>query len=336
MTYKLFNLALFILLIVITSSYFGKYFWISEILSNFRLYYIVASMIFLILALIFKSKISVLLISVTIIIQAATIYQCYSNKSRATSKTEVSEDLTFFQYNTFFLNTNYAEIADYLIKNHNELDIIFLQEVTPELKAELKRIEQYYPYKVTIDETWFGRAFYSKIPILNYEVKYFDRDPADTNDSNPKTKDQFFGTDIHYLIVHLKTKKQSTPITFYGIHTTYPMYAETAKRRNNELRIIAEEISKDTLSTHKILAGDFNTTPYSYWFQLLEKSSGLISGERGTGINNTWPSWLPFNVLRISIDHVLVTDNIKVEERKIGDDLGSDHLSVISKLKIFK
>lgn len=335
MIYKIYNLGLFSLITVVIASYFGKYFWICEMLSNFKLYYILASIIFLIFAIIFKNKILVLLLIGGLAIQAFTIYQSYSKLPSISNKTDIEEELTLLQYNTHYLNENYVQIVDYLNLNQEKIDVIFLQEVAPKLKAELKRIEKYYPYHITMDDRWFGRAFYSKIPILSHEIKFFDKSSNDNQTSKHKTKDQYFGTNIHYLIAHLETKKHSIPIAFYGIHTTYP-FVENAIVRNNELKIVAEEINKDVSSTHKILAGDFNTTPFSYWFKLLEKTTGLLSAERGTGINNTWPSWLKFNLLRISIDHALVSDNIEVQERIIGDDLGSDHLPVILKLKILK
>ena len=138
------------------------------------------------------------------------------------------------------------------------------------------------------------------------------------------------------MVAHLKTKEQEIPITFYGIHTTSPFPREYGERRNNELNAIAKRINQDVSSKHKILAGDFNINSFSYWYKLLEKSTGLISSERGTGINNSWPTWMKFNLLRISIDNALVSKNILVKERVIGKDIGSDHLPVILKLDCIK
>lgn len=90
------------------------------------------------------------------------------------------------------------------------------------------------------------------------------------------------------------------------------------------------------MNKHKIISGDFNTTSFFYRYKLLEKSTGLISSERGTGINNTWPSWMKFNLLRISIDNALVSNNIFVKERIIGKEIGSDHLPMIFKLNCIK
>jgi endonuclease/exonuclease/phosphatase (EEP) superfamily protein YafD len=336
MIHTIYNLGLFSLIAFVLASYLGKRFWICDILSNFRLYYIFASIIFLLFALIFKNKIGALLLLGAIAIQAFTVYQSYSNHPRTTSKTDVSEEVNLLQYNVHYLNKNHVEIVNYLIENQAELDIIFLQEVTPELKVELDRVEKYFPYKVVINDKWFGRAFYSKLPISSHEIKFFDHEVIDRKAYPSKSKDLFFNSPIHYMIVHLKTKEQSIPLTLYGIHTTAPFSSEFAKRRNNELNSIAEEINQDVSSKHKILVGDFNVTSSSYWYRSLEKTTGLVSSERGTGINNTWPSWLKFNLLRISIDNALVSSNIIVETRIIGKNIGSDHLPVILKLNCIK
>lgn len=332
----IYNLGLFLLIAFTIASYLGKWFWIGDILSNFRLYYIIASIIFLLLALISKNKIGSLLLLIALAVQAFTVYQSYSNHPRTTSKNDVSEEVNLLQYNVHYLNKNHVEIVNYLIENQAELDIIFLQEVTPELKIELNRIEKYFPYKVVINDKWFGRAFYSKLPISSYEIKFFDHEAIDNKAYPPKSKDLFFDSQIHYMIVHLQTKELSIPLTLYGIHTTAPFSRELAQRRNDELSTMAAKINQDISSKHKILVGDFNITSSSYWYKSLEKNTGLISSERGTGINNTWPSWLKFNLLRISIDNALVSSNIIVEKRIIGKNIGSDHLPVTLKLNCIK
>jgi len=323
-------------MILLLSSYLGRWFWLCDMLSNFRLYYVFISIIFLLFALIFKNKICILLLVGAVIIQGFTIYQSYRNPLNILNKETISEEISLLQYNVLYSNNNHKEIVTYLIENQADLDIIFLQEVMPDLKDELKRIENYFPYKVIINEPWYGRAFYSKIPILSHEIKFFNNEAVDTEDHRLNSKDNIFPGPVHYLVAHLKTKEQEIPITFYGIHTTSPFPREYGERRNNELNSIAKRINQDVSSKHKILAGDFNINSFSYWYKLLEKSTGLISSERGTGINNSWPTWMKFNLLRISIDNALVSKNILVKERVIGKDIGSDHLPVILKLDCIK
>lgn len=331
-----YNFCVFVLIFFIFVSYLGQYNWICDLLSNFRLYYIFACIVFVILAIILRNAAGVLLLLVALFIQFFTVYSSYSNNPQDFKEKDSYEEVNLLQYNVHFLNRNYSGIVDYLLDNQEKLDVVFLQEVAPGLKEELNRIEKYFPYKVVLNEQWFGRAFYSKLPILNHEIKFFNHKEIDRSSYSKNSKDLFFVSPVHYLVVQLKTEKQSIPLTIYGIHTTAPFSKQLAERRNHELETIGKVINQDLLSTHKILLGDFNITSSSYFYKLLEKSTGLISAERGTGVNNTWPSWLKFNLMRISIDNAMFSKNIIVEERKIGENKGSDHLPVILKLRLYK
>ena len=101
--------------------------------------------------------------------------------------------------------------------------------------------------------------------------------------------------------------------------------------RNNELKFLGKFISNDPAKL-KIAIGDFNLTPYSYYFSQLEKTIGLKNTLKGFGFQNTWPSISPINIFRIPIDHIFVSKNIQVLDRKISNCLGSDHFPIIIKL----
>jgi endonuclease/exonuclease/phosphatase (EEP) superfamily protein YafD len=78
--------------------------------------------------------------------------------------------------------------------------------------------------------------------------------------------------------------------------------------------------------------GDLNATPWSRPFVHLVESSGLCDTRAGFGVQASFPaaSWL----LRIPIDHVLASCGIGVQSRRIGRDVGSDHLPVIVDLVV--
>ena len=104
----IYNFGIFILIAFVLASYLGKWFWICDILANFRLYYIIVSIIFLLLALIFKNKIGALLLLVVIAVQAFTVYQSYS-KPRLIGKAIISEKVNILQYNVHYLNKKHPE-----------------------------------------------------------------------------------------------------------------------------------------------------------------------------------------------------------------------------------
>ena len=58
--------------------------------------------------------------------------------------------------------------------------------------------------------------------------------------------------------------------------------------------------------------------------------TGLQSARAGRGALPTWPTFLPATFLRIPIDHILVSDHLRVISHTLGDNTGSDHLPTIA------
>ena len=74
-----------------------------------------------------------------------------------------------------------------------------------------------------------------------------------------------------------------------------------------------------------VLAADLNATPWSRVFRKLAGTSGLCDTRASYDGSYPSDSWL----VRVPIDHVLVSCDIGVRDRRIGPDIGSDHLPVI-------
>ena len=80
-----------------------------------------------------------------------------------------------------------------------------------------------------------------------------------------------------------------------------------------------------------ILAGDMNLTSYTRQFRKLKRKLKLVDSRKGFQRQASWPTLLPA-ILRIPIDHVLVSKDIEVVERSLGPAIGSDHLPVFIRL----
>lgn len=81
-----------------------------------------------------------------------------------------------------------------------------------------------------------------------------------------------------------------------------------------------------------VVLGDLNATPWSRPFQRLLARGGLRASRAGFGVQASFPAGLA--ILRIPIDHVLVSAGIGVRERRIERDVGSDHLPVYVELAV--
>ena len=110
-------------------------------------------------------------------------------------------------------------------------------------------------------------------------------------------------------------------------HPLPPGSRSNALERNQHLEAVAKHLAK--LSTPKLLVGDLNITPWSPYFGDLLEVSQLQNSQRGFGVQPTWLGQIP-------IDHVLHSQDISVEDRRIGPRFGSDHQPIIVDLAIEK
>jgi endonuclease/exonuclease/phosphatase (EEP) superfamily protein YafD len=117
-----------------------------------------------------------------------------------------------------------------------------------------------------------------------------------------------------------------------GVHPSSPSPTEpgATRRRNRELDHIAQITGEAERPV--IVAGDFNTTPWSPHFQDLLAAAGLRNAAEGKGYVATWPTF--FWPAQIPIDHVLIKGRLAVTVLRRGPKVGSDHYPIIADLRL--
>ena len=128
-----------------------------------------------------------------------------------------------------------------------------------------------------------------------------------------------------------------TEIVAYAVHATTPRHGPGDWRERNEiLSALSASVANEPAGTPVVVAGDFNTPPWSPFFRRLTRSASLsdTSGaflpaatrivERG---------WLP-ELFGSPVDHILVSEGFGWRPIRIGPDLGSDHRPVTADLTI--
>jgi len=125
-----------------------------------------------------------------------------------------------------------------------------------------------------------------------------------------------------------------TPYKILAVHPQAPITADYAKERNQQFKDIAAYTQYYEDQGYKIIiSGDFNSTPFSPYFQEMLEKSGLHDARLGFGLIPTWHSTLP--IFRIPIDHSLVSPELIVEEFRTTTKIpGSDHLPILLRLII--
>jgi endonuclease/exonuclease/phosphatase (EEP) superfamily protein YafD len=227
------------------------------------------------------------------------------------------DDVKILQYNVHRTNKNIGEMARWIISQSEDVDIVVLSEVTEGWDDALRRIKWAYPYHIKEDMRG-GRqmVIFSRLYIDEFEIKYIGKEKAPM------------------LVMRGDTSGYEIPFVLYGIHPPPPVLPSYAARRNELLQLAAENIAKET-AVHKLIVADFNTTRFSPVFKNMVTVSGLHDSNEGLGLgafNTTWPSFFK-NFMGIAIDNIVLSDNIKVEDKEIGPALGSDHYPVITTLK---
>lgn len=195
----------------------------------------------------------------------------------------------------------------------NTPDIVFLQEVTPSHNDKLRLVVQYLPYHVgrtSIGSHRLGYALFSKFPVLDHRIIMLSE----------------VGNSM--LIATLKIG--SRKVIFYGTHSQNPIFTNDFSDRTGQFMNLAQEINER--SAPVIVAGDMNTTPFSPVFREFIRVSGLRDSRNGFGWQPSWPANFPF--LWLPIDHILVSQGIRVNNRTTGPHIGSDHYPVFAELSI--
>jgi endonuclease/exonuclease/phosphatase (EEP) superfamily protein YafD len=122
------------------------------------------------------------------------------------------------------------------------------------------------------------------------------------------------------------------PFTVVGVHYTWPMPAGPQQQMTKRLGAVLDPLPKTTA----IVAGDFNSTPWSFSLRRQDQRFGL---NRRTRALASWPA-APFSRYQVTwpfpllpIDHVYAGSDWKTVSVRRGPKLSSDHYPVVVVLR---
>lgn len=277
----------------------------TDLPSHFILQYAIGAIVVFVVALIFKSPLAVH------IMLAAALCLCLWQLKPFIPKapqTSAGNTLKILQVNVLFLNKDTVTLRN--LVDEEKPDIILAAEVNTAFAKMFRNIISDYPHQTAIssDETAYGIAVLSKTPLEPVQKKDFDMGgiPAQL----------------------IKMQHDGKLLSIVSIHPANPV--NDIGSRDREFAALEKWFAEEK-PEYALLAGDFNATPYCPALKQLQKQTGLQNAREGKGLYGSWPSWVP-PFMRIPIDHTLVTKNIGVVDLRVGSDIGSDHLPVITSL----
>ena len=204
-------------------------------------------------------------------------------------------------------NRDYARTID-LIERTNA-DLLLLTETDRAWVDALEGALASYDHRIDrpLDNT-YGILFASKLPMSNASIQ--DLAQADTP--------SVFAT--------LQAGENS--FRMIGLHPRPPKPKQDTEERDAEI-IVAAKKAQD-MAMPVLALGDFNDVAWSDTTRLFMDIGGFLDPRRGRGTYATFPAdyvWLGW-----PLDHLFVTEEFLLAEKRVGENVGSDHRPVHARL----
>ncbi|HEU4617620.1 MAG TPA: endonuclease/exonuclease/phosphatase family protein [Gammaproteobacteria bacterium] len=213
--------------------------------------------------------------------------------------------LDVLSVNVRWTNDTYAALLG--IVGNADPDAVVVVELTPAWGRGLAPLGDRYPYRLLAPRADpYGVGVWSKYPIRASEIALESASAIDAHIDTP-----------------------AGPLRLIGVHLRAPTTSARAAERNRQYGDLARLVASSG-DEPLLVAGDFNTTPYSPYFADWLASTGLRNV--GAGLDLTWPAYLP--IVGIPIDHCVVNPRIEAAELRRLPKFGSDHYPILCRLAL--
>jgi endonuclease/exonuclease/phosphatase (EEP) superfamily protein YafD len=222
------------------------------------------------------------------------------------------QTLKLVQFNVWGRNADPEGTARWILSE--DPDIVVLEEAFDASMLVPKALAKRYPHRTTCAEP----------QLCSTMILAKDRPSAEGGFGSSSSP-------THLSAAWSRFGSGRTGFTVVGVHYTWPIPAGPQQAQSERLAKAIEGFDRRSL----IIAGDFNSTPWSYALRRQDARFGLI---RRTHALFSWPA-APFSRRRINsplpflpIDHVYAGADWRTAEVRRGPRLGSDHYPVVVSL----
>lgn len=302
-------------------SCFAPVHWVFAFLAQFKVQYIYGGLILALFLVAGSYWISLALVFVVVTVSfvqtrlpMAEPWQFFTSS--------YSSDVPSFQvvqYNKLYSNNDFDSLNRWLADEGRHTDVLVMQEVLDDdLPALGKAITPYLPYAM---DTSIDRPdtvmVYSRTPISNVDVhdlchKYCD---------------------LKGLRFDVESDLSPEPVRIYSAHTHLGFGKYNALAQSEQFEEIAEWITMED-APMRVFVGDLNTTAQTPAFQKFLRAANMKHQRFGILPIGTWPRFVPFYPLQVSIDHIVFSHRLRLLNIERGPAFGSDHYSLVARFDI--
>lgn len=283
----------------------GRLHWSFDLLSHFHDAYFIVAGVAMVFFIFLKNPLWSLVAGGVAVVNAALLVP-YLPLAFIQAAPSAGPSLKLYSHNVYYRNSDPLAIAEDITSF--DPDIVFLMEYSDAVRAELEPTFSDYPYRlIEPSRRTMGLALFSRIPLDNAQVFRTE------------------ATRIPTLRVDFSWEGQR--VSFVGAHP-WPPVGRWGQLHRDQLFGVADVVGEVT--TPLIVAGDFNASPWSYGLTRLKQAGDLRDARRGFGLRKTWH----YTLLRLNLDHLLVSNEWQVLNVQQGDWGGSDHAPLQLELQL--
>jgi endonuclease/exonuclease/phosphatase (EEP) superfamily protein YafD len=279
--------------------------WLLELTTHFRLQYLaVAAVVLVLLALRRRWGACVALVAVGAVSAAPVLPYVPRALPQPSAATTPLKVLTV---NVSFGPFSPRRLLE--IVREADPDVLVLQELTPHAETVLRDFDTAFPhYRKFPADGPSGIGLWSRHELEAGTTFALGRVPA----------------------IEARVRGPSGTFTVIGVHLSAPTSPRRAAARNQELVELAARSA--AVAGPLVVAGDFNTTPYSPYFVEMLAASGLTDTRRGRTLSASWPTMLPW--ASVPIDHVAVNAGFDILSHRRLPNFESDHYGLLVELAL--
>lgn len=288
----------------------ARLWWAFDLFSHFRLQYVIAALTLGLAALAVRAYPSAAVLAAVALVHGWAIKDLWWGGTASAAPGGVP--LRVVSANVLSQNRTPEKVLEFIRAADADL-VVLVDAKLQRWNSILAGLGALYPYQSP--QAWRERppvVLFSRHPILDEQVV---RPP---------------GGQRPYLVAEVALG--GTTLVVAGVHPSSPSPTEAGdtRHRNRELDHIAEVAGEAERPV--IVAGDFNTTPWSPRFQDLLAAAGLRNAAEGQGYIGTYPT--AFWPALIPIDHVLLKGPLVATAVRRGPSIGSDHYPIVADLRL--
>jgi endonuclease/exonuclease/phosphatase (EEP) superfamily protein YafD len=200
------------------------------------------------------------------------------------------------------------------VVRESDPDVIVAVEIDEKWDAALRPLERDYPHVIRqVQENYYGMVMYSRLRIVRSEVRFLVQEDVPSIHATLRLKN-----DQHVCIHALHPRPPE------------PMNDQDSTPRDAELVLMGKEIDKHQREDPTIVCGDLNDVAWSFTTQLFLRLSKLLDPRMGRGMYNSFKA--DSRIWRFPLDHVFHSDEFKLIDLRVCDNVGSDHFPMLIEL----